>query len=140
METCMMSFLMWGKRILEVELVNIAKTCFFYSCLSLLTFLRMHVGVKLLPKGGAVVTTRGSTHTKTHFPTQRIWLCYTLMECWMEKMQGVFDLQGNAANILSIIFFFKIARWTFGLEGNVCEGSGCHWQIFFLSLKNLNIV
>ena len=26
---------------------------FFYSCLSLLTFLRMHVGVKLLPKGGA---------------------------------------------------------------------------------------
>lgn len=64
------------------------------------------MGVKLLPKGGAVVTTTGSTHTKTHFPTHRTWLCYTLMECRMEKMQGVFDLQRNAARIVSIIFFF----------------------------------
>lgn len=62
------------------------------------------MGVKLLPKGGAVVTTAGSAHTKTHFPTHRTWLGDTLMECRMEKMQGVFDLRGNSASGASIIF------------------------------------
>lgn len=52
------------------ELVSISKTCFFtLTVCSLLTFLRIHVGVKLLPKGGPLVTTTRSTHTKTHFPT-----------------------------------------------------------------------
>lgn len=59
----------------------------------------------------------------------------------MEKMQGVFDLQRNSASRVHHLFFFlikeKTARLTFELEGTVCEVSGCHWQIFFLSFKNL---
>lgn len=55
------------------ELVSISKTCFCtLTVCSLVTFLRIHVGVKLLPKGGPLVTTTRSTHTKTHFPTRRL--------------------------------------------------------------------
>lgn len=68
MEARMMSFFnVGGGYFWKWELIHIAQTCFFHSCLSLLTFLRMHVGVKLLPREGPCNCSRAHPHTRS-FP------------------------------------------------------------------------